>query len=192
MICVVTYIIAQAWHQEQFHMWIFQQLTSAYISLNSKYCAKTSKGKIRYSLNRLDFPSRICPAFTLNPLSPCNETYSQSFHKARQLSAVSVFSGPSLCKIYSISCLETVLFWNSALHSILCLSDHFTLPTLSPLFWLTPKLDSTSSLLFFLSVCPSFSLFCLFLCLYKFVIFNIMTINSITQKESDRAENMSS
>lgn len=68
----------------------------------------------------------------------------------------------SLCKIYSVSCLETVLFWNSAPHSLLHLTDYFTLPTLSPLFWLTPKLDCVFSLLVFLSVCPLFSFYCLF------------------------------
>lgn len=124
------------------------------VHINSKYCASTSKGNISYSEDRLDFPGRICPGLTFNPLSPCNETHSQSFHKARQLPAARVFSGPSLCKIYSISCLETVLFWNSAPHSILHLTDYFALPTLSPLFWLTPQLDSVFSLLFFF-VCLS-------------------------------------
>lgn len=91
-------------------------------------------------------------------------THSQSFHTARQLSAASVFSGPSLCKIYSISCLETVLFWNSAPHCLLHLTDYFTLPTLSPLFWLTPKLDSVFLfVVFFLSVCPLFSFFSVYL-----------------------------
>lgn len=41
-----------------------------------------------------------------------------------------------------------LLFWNSAPHSLLHLTDYLTQPTQSALFWLTPKLDSVFALLF--------------------------------------------